>query len=249
MATKRVGKPRSKTSGNGDAAVHPVPEHPAREEQAQGFVKPAFEGDVELINARWDLESGRTVDFRIAGDGFERMHPFKRFQKKRNGRLGTIFAAAIADSNGEVRVNSEVMLKGWSESATGGQQFSLWLDDEAAVHPFAGCRHRKREEPGEMFKVSLIELQDDASQTPQEATVRTRKPSNDAHLLVTGSMFVQYLRETKPNMAQWTPELAKQYVKSRLGIESLSLLDRIPLKVREYQEQIVRPFERWRGGH
>lgn len=100
-----------------------------------------------------------------------------------------------------------------------------------------------------MFKVVLIELQDDNTPAPQEATVKVRKPSNDAHLLVTGSMFVQYLKETKPNMARWTPELAKEYVKTRLGIESLSLLDRIPQKVREYQETIVKPFEQWRGGH
>lgn len=207
---------------------------------------------MELINARWDLESGRSVDFRIAGDGFERMHPFKRFQRKRSGRLGARFAAAIRDDQGVVRVNSEVMLKNWTETANGGQQFSLWLDDEASLHPFAGCRHRKRDEPGEMFKISLIELQDDNTPEPvqREGTVRTRTISQQAHLLVTGSMFVRYMRETKSHIRDdWDNQLSKLWVKNRLDIESLGDLDKIPAKAQEYREQIVKPFERWQGGH
>lgn len=173
----------------------------------------------------------------------------KKFQRKRSGRVGTRFAAAIADKNGEIRVNTEVMLKGWTESATGGQQFSLWLDNESTLHPFAGCQHRKREEPGEMFKISLLELQDDDTPEPQEGRIRTRTKSQDAHLLVTGSMFVQFLRETKGSMAQWDSGKSKQYVKSKLGIESLSMLDRMPDKAKEYDEKIIKPYEQWRGGH
>jgi hypothetical protein len=192
------------------------------------------------------------VDFRIAGDGFERMHPFKRFQRKRSGRLGARFAAAICDSMGVVRLNAEVMLKGWTESATGGQQVSLWLDDESSLHPFAGCRHRKREEPGEMFKLSLIELQEDNTPDPvqREGQVRTRTVSQQAHLLVTGPMFTRYMNETKSHIREdWDSSLSKLWVKNRLDIESLSMLDKIPAKAQEYREQIVKPFERWQGGH
>lgn len=207
---------------------------------------------MELINARWDLESGRSVDFRVAGDGFERMHPFKSFQRKRGGRLGTRFAAAIVDSLGVLRLNSEVMLKTWSESATGGQQVSLWLDEEGTTHPFTGCRHRKRDEPGEMFKLSLIELQDDNTPDPvqREGRVRTRTVSQDAHLKITSPMFVQYMKETKSHIrADWDGALAKLWVKSRLDIESLGDLDKLPHKAQEYRDQIVKPFERWQGGH
>jgi hypothetical protein len=192
------------------------------------------------------------VDFRIAGDGFERMHPFKSFQRKRSGRLGTRFAAAIADSMGVIRINAEVMLKNWSENATGGQQVSLWLDDEASLHPFAGCRHRRRDEPGEMFKLSLIELQDDNTPEPvqREGTVRTRTVSQEAHLKVTSPMFVRYMNETKSHIREdWDPALSKLWVKNRLDIESLSMLDKIPAKAQEYRDTIVKPFERWQGGH
>lgn len=213
-------------------------------------MKPAFYGDVELINARWDLESGRTVDFRIAGDGFERMHPFKTYQRKRGGRLGTRFAAAIMDSQAVVRLHAEVMLKGWTESATGGQQVSLWLDNEAALHPFAGCRARKRDEPGEMFKLSLVEIDEVEEPVQQEGRTRTRTISQQAHLLVTGGMYVRFLKETKSHVRNdWDGTLSKQYVKHRLDIESLSDLDKLPAKAQEYQEQIVKPFERWQGGH
>lgn len=189
------------------------------------------------------------MDFRIGGDGFERMHPFKHFQRKRAGRVGTRFAAAVANEQGEAMLNVEVMLKGWTESATGGQQFSLWLDNEASLHPFAGYRARKRDEPGEMFRIYLIEIQDDETPAPQEGKIKTRTMSQQAHLLVTGSMFVRFLKETKPNMADWTPDLARLYVKQRLEIESMSLLDKIPAKAQEYRERFVVPFERWQGGH
>jgi hypothetical protein len=207
---------------------------------------------VELINARWDLESGRSVDFRIGGDGFERMHPFKSFQRKRGGRLGTRFACVVRDEMGVIRLHTEVMLKGWTESATGGQQFSLWIDEDAATHPFAGCRHRKRDEPGEMFKISMVELQDDNTPDPQqrEGRVRTTTISQQAHLKVTSPMFVRFMNETKSHIRDtWDAALAKEWVKSRLDIESLSFLDRIPAKAQEYREQIVKPFERWQGGH
>lgn len=213
-------------------------------------MKPAFYGDVELINARWDLESGRSVDFRIGGNGFERMHPFKTFQRARGGRLGTRFMAVIVDELRVARVNGEVMLKNWTETATGGQQVSLWLDNESSLHPFAGCRARKRDDPGEMFKLSLVEIDEVEEQPPMEGEMRVQKPSQQAHnLVVRNPMFIRYLKETKPTMANWDPDVAKRYVKARLGVESLGDLDKLPAKAREYQEQIVNPYERWKGGH
>lgn len=250
MAAKRVGKPGVKAAKPGNHAVPDVSEHPSQSRERAGEFLIAFGGQVELINARWDLESGRTVDFRIAGDGYDRIHPFKKFQRKRSGRMGSRFAAAIATEHGELMLNVEVMLKGWTESATGGQQFSLWLDNEASLHPFAGHRHRKREEPGEMFVVKMIEINDDETPVQQEGQVRTRTVSQQAHLLVTGGMFVRYLKETKSHVrSDWDGQISKLYVKHKLNIESLGDLDKLPHKAREYREEILKPFERWQGGH
>jgi hypothetical protein len=58
-------------------------------------------------------------------------------------------------------------------------------------------------------------------------------------------MFVQYLKETKPNLAKWTPEVARQYAKRLVSIESLSDLDRDPGAVERYQSLVYRPYARW----
>lgn len=165
--------------------------------------------------------------------------------------MGSRFSAAIVDAEGTVRVNSEVMLKGWTESATGGQQFSLWLDNELSLHPFAGCRHRKRDEPGEMFRISLLEIDEIEVPDQRVGKVDGMWPSQRAHnLVVRNQMFVRYLKETKGHMRNdWDSALAKVYVKHVLNVESLSDLDKIPTKAQEYDEKIVKPFERWQGGH
>jgi hypothetical protein len=58
-------------------------------------------------------------------------------------------------------------------------------------------------------------------------------------------MFVQYLKETKPNLAQWSPENARKYGKSLAKVESLADLDRDPAAVERYLELVRRPYDRW----
>jgi hypothetical protein len=129
----------------------------------------AFVGEMELTNAAWNLDAGRTVEFRICGDAYSRVHPFKKYQQRRNGRMGTRFRIAVADSKtGEMFFHGEVMLAGWKDSSYSGQQITLWLDEEADRHPFAGFNRRKNGAPGDMFAVSMGEL-DDNDQLVNEA--------------------------------------------------------------------------------
>jgi len=122
----------------------------------------AWQGTVEILNAAWSLDSGRTVELRLCGDSYDRVHPFKRFQKKRNGRIGTRFQAAFSRvDGGEVVLTMEVMLAAWKDSSSIGQSITLWLDDEVAVHPFCGCQRRKAAIAGDMFALVLVELNDD----------------------------------------------------------------------------------------
>ena len=58
----------------------------------------AFYSECELLSAEWNLDHGRTASFRITGEAFDRIHPFKRFTQRRGGRAGTRFNAIIADS-------------------------------------------------------------------------------------------------------------------------------------------------------
>jgi hypothetical protein len=234
----------------------------------------AYQGPVELINAQWSLDTGRTVELRLAGDAYTRLHPFKRFQQRRNGRMGTRFRCAVAnpDDGNRIAFASEVMLAGWKDSSYGGQSFTLWLDEEADRHPFAGFGRRKNGTPGQMFIIALVEIDDNDEAVGQQqrerahgsggvpATIgapgtavartgappaRGRKLSSVAHLIVTSPMFVRYLQETRPNLAKWTPELARRWVKGEINVESLSQLDRESAAAKRFEEQIRKPYARW----
>jgi hypothetical protein len=188
------------------------------------------------------------VEFRIAGD-FETMrHPFKDFTRKRAGRVGTRFHVVSGRSReGEVNYDGEMMLKDWQEKPGTGMTVTFWLDDEASLHPYAGCDRRKNSVPGEMFALVMVELDDDNQQQHQPKR-HGRALSSDAHLMVTSEMFVQYLRETKPGLVkEWTPNAAKDYAKITLGVESLSELDHNPVKRDAFHEVIRRPYALWNG--
>lgn len=187
---------------------------------------------------------------RLTGDAFERVHPFKRFQKKRGGKVGTRFHMTCAQAKGSEGLlvyNGEAMLASWSDSSNPGQTVRLWLDDEAERHPFAGFARRNRNLPGDMFGLVLVELTDDQVPVDQRAEEKLRprrKLSQDAHLIVTSDMFVRYLTEMRPQR-HWDANSARQYVKDALGIESLSDLDRNPAVAKEFHERIRKPYARW----
>lgn len=122
----------------------------------------AFIGDVEILNAQWSLDSGRTVELRICGEAYERIHPFKKYQQRRNGRVGTRFAAVFASHlTGQAWPTMEVMLMSWKDSSMNSQSVTFWLDNEPHIHPFAGCTRRKGNQVGDMFALVLKELDDD----------------------------------------------------------------------------------------
>lgn len=258
----------------------------------------AFRGTVELLNAAWSLDAGRTVELRLCGEAYDRVHPFKRFQQKRNGRVGTRFSAVFSQvSDGAPLLSMEVMLAAWKDSSSIGQSITLWLDNEVEMHPFCGCTRRKATNTGDVFALILVELNDDDTpvaqashaeqvgragnatdvhdgttttpgttaagaqnaQTPGPtsgnregpaksgaAPRRPKKFSSSVHLLVTSPRFVQWLQETKGTLVKhWTPELARQYAKRAIRVESLSDLDRDRDAVRRFHDEIRRPYERW----
>lgn len=261
----------------------------------------AFQGEIEILNAAWSLDSGRTVEFRLCGESYDRVHPFKIFQRRRGGRVGTRFRAVFANvQNGQELLTMDVMLAGWKDSSSVGQSVTLWLDDEVDVHPFCGVGRRKASVPGDIFALVLVELNDDetavaqngngrnihagsgqgvstgvhdgaaastgtaaprathgaasgASQSPKRGSAnggaaarRGQKLSSSVHLLVTSAIFLRWLRETKGNLVrEWTTELARQYAKQVIKVESLSDLDRDPEAVKRFHENIRRPYERW----
>ena len=86
----------------------------------------AFSGEVECLNATWSLDGGRRLELRICGEAFGRNHPFKRFQQKRNGHVGTRFKASFARiSTGECVGMMELMLCAWKDSSSIGQSVTF----------------------------------------------------------------------------------------------------------------------------
>lgn len=253
----------------------------------------AWQGEVEVLGASWSLNDGRRVEFRLCGQSFYRQHPFKVFQQKRNGHVGTRFRASFArTTTGEVMGTMDLMLCGWKDSSAVGQSVIFWLDDEVEIHPFCGCIPRKGQTPGDMFAMVLVEIGDDerpvdqvrqaaveqrsgpgvpagvhergaaapgAGEAPPPDHDRDERPNNDrqparrklssaAHLLVTSPMFTQYLKETKPNLVKvWTSEVARNYAKTLIKVESLSDLDRDKAAIERWQSLVYRPYERWRS--
>lgn len=64
--------------------------------------------------------------------------------------------------------------------------------------------------------------------------------------MVTGNMFVRYLEETQAGVVkQWTPELARRWVKREIQVESLSELDQNKAAYERFERIIRKPFARW----
>lgn len=130
----------------------------------------AFQGECEVLDASWSLRDGRQVTFRICGEPYGRIHPFKQYQQRRGGKVGTRFTAAFArPSTGEALSTFELMLCSWKDSSTAGQQVTFWIDDEPDAHPFCGCAYRQNGTPGEIFAVVLVELDDEDKPVTQQS--------------------------------------------------------------------------------
>jgi hypothetical protein len=154
---------------------------------------------------------------------------------------------------GEMVYSDELMLAAWGETPA-GQTVRFWLDEHAEVHPFARFKKRHGKTPGSTFQVIMVELTDDeqpVDQVKQSVVERARKKqtlSQQAHLMITSPMFVQYLTETRSGvMKSWSPDTAKEYVKAVLKIESLSELDKSEMVAGRFHELVRKPYARWGG--
>lgn len=210
-------------------------------------IEPAvvFHGLLELGNAKWALDSGRTVDFIIPN--VEGVNPFKEFQRRRGGKVGQIFGAAFIPEGSELAAyDGEVMLAAWADSST-GQSVRFWLDEEASMHPFAGYRKKTASEHGQYFAAAILLLGETGR--PEPVKPRNSKRSQDAHLMVTGERFREYVAEAQddgqgafelPSAAQ-----AKMWAKLQAQVDSLSELDIDEAAYARYRDRVLVPYARW----
>ncbi len=220
---------------------------------------------MELLNASWNLDAGRTVDLRIIeGPGDHIVHPFKQYTHKRGGRVGTIFQAVIVPTDSVTPAyHDQVMLAGWGEQNGRGMWVRFWLDESAASHPFSGFSRKSGDERGQMFAVVLVEIENEEPIDPVLRAKLERKKtgrraySSSVHLMVTSQTFVQWLREKAPaeltakierQEGGWNQENARRYVKWVCHLESLADLDHDRVARTRFIETIARPYEQWSGG-
>lgn len=188
-------------------------------------------------------------------------NPFKVYVRRRGGKVGQRFHISI------VRVGAvsplydgQVMLMGWADSEK-GKTVSLWLDEEADRHPFAGCEKRSAGQVGSLFIAAFVILNDDEKPLPaqHEKSEGGRKLSSQVHLMITSPRFCKFLEERSQKTAtlvaqglSWSSTyngemMSRSYVKSVLQVESLSDLDSDPAKADMFHRIFRRQFAKWNG--
>lgn len=192
------------------------------------------------------------------------IHPFKAFTHRRGGKVGTIFKSIMVPAGEQVPVyDDQIMMAGWGEDHGKGQWVRFWLDESAAVHPFAGLQRKKGSERGSFIMVVLVELDDDGGAIDQDLRdkIERRKRRNKASqiaVMVRSQTFVQWLREKAPEQythaieskhGGWSGDLAHRYVRFVVGIESFRELDTSPAAYKKFDEMIRKPYEKWSGGN
>lgn len=220
----------------------------------------AHQGQLELLDAKWELTNGRTVKFRLVeGVSATGVHPFKRFTRKRGGRLGTRFQVSFVPASGEPMM-MEAMLAGGGEPLGQGQWVKFWLDDEAVHHPFAGYHGRTKDRPGDIFTAVFVEIDDDETPVDQVAQARLEKArhkqglSNYAALLSYNDNFLRYLAEKVVvggglHSVEWWREddHVARFIRWKCQVGSRSELDTNEKAAAIFHEQIRVPFKDWYG--
>lgn len=230
----------------------------------------AHQGIVELIDAKWELNRGRTVKFRIVESPEAPLiiHPFTQFVKRRGNRVGTRFKCAfVRYGDDQSFFNGECMLMSGGNPLGQGMWVSFWLDNEASDHPFAGCAGRGADQPGDLFAVVFVELDDDDEIIDQRKRARLEGVVSRGGTLArysaqlcTNDVFLQYLSEkvlvpkaTKEQpeslSAEWwgTDDHAARWIRWMCGVESRADLDHNMKAAEVFHERIRRPYSDWRG--
>ena len=242
------------------------PEQPASTTSSETLPIIAHKGGLELIDAEWKLNTGRTVKFRLVSDnGPLLVHPFLNFVRRRGNRVGTRFMVAMTRVGEETTFfQGEMMLCGGGNPLGQGMWVKFWLDEDANSHPFAGCAGRHGSEPGDMFEAAFVELDDDDRPINQEKRDRVEKhgPKRRQGSLCRWAaarshdkLFLQYLSENiqlpdgKCRSVTWweSKDHVARWIRWVCQIESRADLDINQKAAELFHERIRRPYSEWRS--
>lgn len=230
----------------------------------------AHQGGLELLDAKWELNSGRTVKFRLVGTDETPMiiHPFAQFVRRRGNRVGTRFYTAISRvGDDHTFYQGELMLAGGGNPLGQGMWVRFWMDEEATSHPFSGCAGRRGDNPGDLFMAMFVELDDDDEPINQEKRARLERANGArkggalckwAAMRSHDKLFLQWLSEEVPlpdeklRPVTWWDEAGEdrvaRWIRWSCGeIESRADLDNNPKAAEIFHERIRRPYSEWRS--
>lgn len=211
-----------------------------------------FAGEVTLEKAIWDNVWGQYIFLKLSQKSGDKQspNPFKKFTKRRKGKVGTRFGAVFTSSDGSIFYQDEVMLKNWADGSS-GWTLHLWINsDDGGLHPFMNVDNKS------VFALAMVELDDDNSVIDQDKrervesapkTARKRTLSNYAATLCREPMFMRYLGDTyglccEPAFAN---EVATNWMRKFLKIESRAELDTDAFAVARFHSEIRRPYKAW----
>lgn len=196
-----------------------------------------------------------------SGEYWKKVNPFKKYVKRRSGRVGQRFKGAIVEIETQtVAYSGDLQLLGWADTEK-GKTVRFWLDEEAERHPFAGFDKRSAK-PGTLFVTKLVLIDDDESPIDEKAEERVsggKRISQSIYIMLHSALFIQFMNERSNNTASLQAQglgwdtvirgesMIKKHIKRFLKIESLSDIDRDPELQRRFDEEIARPFRRWVG--
>jgi hypothetical protein len=214
------------------------------------------------------LGSGRTFEVRLVEEGeyWKEVNPFKKYVKRRSGRVGQRFKGSIVETATQIPVYSgDIQLAAWADTEK-GKTVKFWIDEEATQHPFAGYTKRSGTSPGALFMMLLVLIGDDERPIDEEteaAIVRgasRRKLSQSVYNMINSPLFIRFMREQSRATADLEAQgiywdtvvkgetMVKRYIKRVLKIESLSSFDQDPEVQRKFEQVFAKKFRRWNGG-
>lgn len=211
-----------------------------------------FAGDVTLEKAVWDNLWGQYIFLKLDQQPGDKQspNPFKKFTKRKKGKVGTRFGAVFTLSDGSTFYQDEVMLKNWADGAK-GWTLHLWVNSDAAgLHPFMDTENKS------VFALAMVELDDDNTVIDQAKrdrvekvpkAARKRTLSNYAAQLCREPMFMRYLGDTYGIACEpaFADEVATNWMRSFLKIESRAELDTDAFVVATFHNKIRRPYAKW----
>lgn len=211
-----------------------------------------FAGEVALEKAIWDNLWGQYIFLKLSQLPEDKGHPnpFKKFTKRKKGKVGTRFGSVFTCADGSTFYQDEVMLKNWADGSK-GWTLHLWVNPEPdGMHPFMNVDNKST------FALAMVELDDDNTVIDQDKrervesapkTARKRTLSNYAATLCREPMFMRYLGNKyglccEPAFAN---EVATNWMREFLGLKSRAELDTDSMLAELFHRNIRVPYHQW----